>query len=90
MNPELEAIEVHFLKCILNLSQSTTNMAVHWELLRRERILCYWNRLCSCRGDSSPSQRGLSSKLPGYQWQKSYLIRLVCYLHSLLRVMDEE
>ena len=54
MNPELEAIEIHFLKYILNLPQSATNMAVCRELLGqlalhllwRERILCYWNRLC--------------------------------------------
>ena len=54
LNPELEAIETHFLKYILNSPQSATNMAVHGELgqlplhrLRRQRILCYWNRLCS-------------------------------------------
>jgi len=51
LNPELEAIEIHFL---LNLPQSATNMAVRGELgqlplhlLWRQRILRYWNRLCS-------------------------------------------
>ena len=45
---------MHFLKYILNLPLSATNMAVHGELgqlplhlLWRERILRYWNRLCS-------------------------------------------
>jgi len=54
LNPELEAIEIHLLKHILNLPQSATNMAVRGELgqlplhlLWRERILPYWNRLCS-------------------------------------------
>ena len=55
-NPELEAIETHFIEYILNLPQSATNMAVcgelgqlplHLLLLWRERILGYWNRLCS-------------------------------------------
>ena len=54
VNPELDAIEIHFLEYILNLPQSATNMAVSGELgqlplhlLWRERILHYWNRLCS-------------------------------------------
>jgi len=32
LNPELEAIEIHFLKHILKLPQSATNMAVRGEL----------------------------------------------------------
>ena len=32
LNPELEEIEIHFLKYILNLPQSATNMAVCGEL----------------------------------------------------------
>ena len=54
VDPELEATEIHFLKYILNLPLSATNMALHGELgqlplhlLWRERILSYWNRLCS-------------------------------------------
>ena len=54
VDPELEASEMHFLKYILNLPPSATNMAVRGELgqlplhlLWREKILCYWNRLCS-------------------------------------------
>ena len=48
VNPELETIEIHFLKYMLNLPQSATNMAVCGELgqlplhlLWRERILRY-------------------------------------------------
>ena len=54
VDPEMEATEMHFLKYILNLPPSATNMAVRGELgqlplhlLWRERILSYWNRLCS-------------------------------------------
>lgn len=54
VDPEMEATEMHFLKYILNLPPSATNMAVRGELgqlplhlLWRERILSYWNRLSS-------------------------------------------
>ena len=51
VDPELEATEMHFVKYLLNLPPSATNMAVHGELrqlpLHLQRILSYWNRLCS-------------------------------------------
>ena len=50
----LEKVEIKFLKSILHLPDSTPTMAVRGELgqlpiflLWKERILKYWNRLCS-------------------------------------------
>ena len=51
---DLEKVEIKFLKSILHLPDSTPTMAVRGELgqlpiflLWKERILKYWNRLCS-------------------------------------------
>ncbi len=51
---EMETTELRFLKYILHLPPSASNMAVRGELgqlpihlLWREKILKYWNRLCS-------------------------------------------
>ena len=51
---DLEKVEIKFIKPILHLPDSTPTMAVRGELgqlpiflLWKERILKYWNRLCS-------------------------------------------
>ena len=51
---DLKKVEIKFLKSILHLPDSTPTMAVRGELgqlpiflLWKERILKYWNRLCS-------------------------------------------
>ena len=99
---------MHFLKYILNLPPSATNMAVCGELgqlplhlLWRERILRYWNRLCS---EEIPGllQEVFHLSFWMHQTGKTTWVtkvkelchlkvtRLVCRLHSLHMGVDEE
>ena len=93
VNPELEAIGIHFLKYILNLLQSATNMSVRGELgqlplhlLWREMILRYWNRLCS---EEIPDLLRETFHLHGYLHGCTNLVKLATWVSKVKELFDK-